>query len=197
MRSMTLSNVHRMALLVPSRRRATSFAWPPQRRAPSAEPHQEFPHHSFDIDLGPTLEAKRYQGRSNLRMIDQSNSGGSLGTTTFHVSLVDRIYLSAWLSPDHPIRLCKSPRQVFSRSNAVRAARFVDRGFAQHVRAIHSFAACRHLQRHRSRRFRASGQAFIEGSPSGFAFPVRALHRRRSDSASAFPSECAIGRNLI
>ncbi len=46
-------------------------------------------------------------------MINQSNLGGVSGTVTFHVSLIDRIDLSAWLSPDHPIRSHKSQRQVF------------------------------------------------------------------------------------
>jgi len=37
------------------------------------------PHRSVDLVSGPTLEAKRYEGRSNLRMINQSNSGGVSG----------------------------------------------------------------------------------------------------------------------
>ena len=34
------------------------------------------PHRSVDLVSGSTLDAKRYNGRSNLRMINQSNFGG-------------------------------------------------------------------------------------------------------------------------
>jgi hypothetical protein len=37
------------------------------------------PHRSVDLVNGPTLEAKWYNGRSNLRMINQSNLGGVCG----------------------------------------------------------------------------------------------------------------------
>src|SRR5258707_69846 len=37
------------------------------------------PHRSVDLVNGPTLEAKWYNGRSNLRMINQSNLGGVSG----------------------------------------------------------------------------------------------------------------------
>ncbi len=36
-------------------------------------------HRSIDLVSGPTLEAKRYEGRSNLHMINQSNLGGVSG----------------------------------------------------------------------------------------------------------------------
>ena len=37
------------------------------------------PHRSVDLVNGPTLEAKWYNGRSNLCMINQSNLGGVSG----------------------------------------------------------------------------------------------------------------------
>jgi hypothetical protein len=37
------------------------------------------PQRSVDLVSGATLEAKRYEGRSNLGMINQSNSGGIAG----------------------------------------------------------------------------------------------------------------------
>ena len=114
---------------------------------------------------------------SPIRSISPTSRDGTvqfrrrLGTATFHVRLVDRI----GLSPDQFARANHHARSS-REANAVKGARLVDRGFAQHVRAIHPFAACRYLQRYRSRRFRASSRAFIEASaqpPQPFGNPRR------------------------
>jgi hypothetical protein len=83
---------------------------------------QSRPHRSVDLVSGPRLlEAKRYEGRSNLGITNQPRR---------RVGIVKGA-------------LCRSV-------------------FAQHVRAIHPFAACRHFKQHCSRRFQTPRHAFIE-----------------------------------
>jgi len=119
----------------------------------------------------PPHWAARFGRYRRPRGMAQSNLGGVSGlqpsTLGLLIGLGSRPINS--LAQNHHAR---SSREA----NAVKAARLVDRGFAQHVRAIHPFAACRYLQRYRSRGFRASSRAFIEASaqpPQPFGNPRR------------------------
>jgi hypothetical protein len=86
---------------------------------------QRRPHRSVDLVSGPRLEAKRYEGRSNLGITNQSNSGGVSGL--LRARFVDRCSLS--MSAQSTL----SPRAVTSSNIAHAAFRRRDTHSSKHL----------------------------------------------------------------